>query len=275
MGTQFRELAAPAISKPGDLASVLTVLKRGDVFLLDEIHALDRRIAEILYGAMEDFRVSILGENGKELLKLPVERFTLVGATTDLGLLPEPLQARFGEKLYLDLYTQQELEQVIARAADLADVLMDKASVTMIAARARGTPRNALRLFRRARDLAIVKDADLFSDITQEAMDLLGIDALGLDAADRKYLRALVEIYGGGPVGPKGLVASTGLDKATLEQTVEAWLVRSGLVARTFRGRKITPKGYEHIAASIPSGLQIAFPAAGEFEPVGVQDEDD
>ena len=257
MGGTLRELAAPAIQKPGDLVSILALLNPGDVLFLDEIHALRREIAETLYSAMEDFKVTIVLKENQEPLRMNLRRFTLAGATTDYGLLPEPLRARFGQIFALDLYTQVELEQVVARAAERLGVLMDTESMSLIASRARGTPRVALRLFRRCYDLAIDLETDLFADVTQEALTRLNIDALGLDDADRRYLVALVNVYAGGPVGPKALAASSGLDMATLEQAVEPWLVRVGLVARTRKGRQVTQLGYSHIAPLITNSTSV------------------
>jgi Holliday junction DNA helicase RuvB len=253
MGGALRELSAPAIAKPGDLASVLTSLSEGGVLFLDEIHALKRAIAEILYSAMEDFKVSIQMETGSDPIVLALKRFTLVGATTDYGLLPQPLRARFGHIFALDLYTQEELEQVVARAAFLQEVLIDRESLAMIASRARGTPRLALRLFRRCYDLAVVRANDLTSDLTAEALTMLKIDAMGLDQTDRRYLTALVQVYEGGPVGLKALSTSAGINPVTVEHSVEPWLLRAGLIARTRRGRKITKRGITHVAAFLPA----------------------
>lgn len=272
MNGLLRELSAPSIQKSGDLVSVLALLQEKDVLFLDEIHALKREMAEILYSAMEDFKVAIVLKEGQEPLKMALRRFTLVGATTDYGLLPEPLRARFGHIFPLDLYTEGELRQVVARAADQAGVLIDAESLTTIAARSRGTPRVALRLFRRCVDLVVVRDTDLTADVTQEALDLLNVDALGLDEADRRYLRAIVEVYGGGPVGPKALSASAGLDNATLEQAVEPWLIRAGLIARTQRGRRITAKGYDHVRKLIGVPLE---PLPKDWEGEDEGDDDD
>jgi len=251
MGGSLRELSAPAITKSGDLATVLTGLGTGDVLFLDEIHALRREVAEVLYAAMEDFKVSIQIEGREHPITLPIKRHTLVGATTDYGLLPEPLRARFGHIFSLDLYTQEELVQVVARAAYLQEVLIDGESLSLIATRARGTPRLALRLFRRCYDLAVVQGSDLSGEVTAETMALLKIDPLGLDEADRRYLVTLAKVYEGGPVGLKALATSAGINPVTAEQSVEPWLLRAGLVARTRLGRKITKAGIAHIA-SIP-----------------------
>ena len=249
VGGRLRELSAPAINRPGDLAAVLTSLQPADVLFLDEIHALRREIAELLYSAMEDFKVSIKLDGQDEIISLPVQRHTLVGATTDYGLLPEPLRARFGHIFALDLYTRDELMAVIARAAFLSEVLIDRTSLELIALRGRGTPRLALRLFRRCCDLAVVRETDLTAELTQETLDMLHVDALGLDASDRRYLRTLVTVYDGGPVGLAALATSAGIHKTTAEQSIEPWLLRSGLVARTRLGRRITKAGLAHLAS--------------------------
>lgn len=247
MGATLRELAAPALNKPADLACILLVLQDRDVLFLDEIHRLKGDIAEILYSGMEDFKVSIVNTRGEHPITLSLKRFTLVGATTDYGLLPGPLRDRFGQVFPLDLYSEEELTQVIGRAADKAGLLMDKDSLRLIAARARGTPRVALRLFRRCRDLGVVEDTDLTDELTARALELLRVDVLGLDEADRRYLRVLHDHYKGGPVGPKALAASTGLDLATIESTIEPWLMRSGLLIRTRKGRALTEAGRDHV----------------------------
>ncbi len=250
VGGSLRELSAPAITKPGDLATVLTSLSLGDVLFLDEIHALKREIAELLYSAMEDFKVSIQLEKRDDIITLPLKQYTLVGATTDYGLLPEPLRARFGHIFPLDLYTQDELMQVVARAAFLSEVLIDRESLEMIAARGRGTPRLALRLFRRCYDLAVVRGSDLTAELTAEALEMLRVDEMGLDEADRRYLYTLATVYNGGPVGLKALATSAGLNPTTVEQSIEPWLLRSGLVARTRLGRRITKLGLAHLATT-------------------------
>lgn len=251
MGATLRELAAPALAKAGDLVSVLSVLRPRDVLFLDEIHRLRSEIAELLYSAMEDYRVSIVSKGDAEPITLPLHPFTLVGATTDYGLLPGPLRDRFGQTFPLELYTEDELSQVIARAAETAGLLVDADSLQLLAARARGTPRVALRLFRRVRDLAVVEEVDITGDLTERALGLLRVDALGLDEPDRRYLYVLLEHYGGGPVGPQSLAASTGFDPATITEVIEPLLLRRGLIIRTRKGRKLTPFGQAHVAAVV------------------------
>lgn len=247
-GSRFHELAAPSVQKPGDLAQVLIALQRGDVLFLDECHALPRTVAEILYSAMEDFRLSIVLKSGERPLAMSLAPFTLVGATTDFGLLPEPMRARFGQGFYLQPYTHEELQAVILRAADALGYLMDAAALDGLARRARGTPRVALRLLRRCVDAAVQMNTDVIDgDLVEATMPLLGLDALGLEEADRRYLTTLVTVYRGGPVGPRSIAANAGLDLATVEQVIEPALLSLGLIARTPRGRRITRAGYAHI----------------------------
>jgi Holliday junction DNA helicase RuvB len=245
---RFHELAAPSIQKPGDLASILVMLQSGDVLFLDECHAMRRELAEMLYSAMEDFKISIKPEGSTErLIQMGLKPFTLVGATTDFGLLPEPMRARFGQGFYLQPYTLDELKAVALRAADALGYMTDEAALQGIAVRSRGTPRVSLRLFRRCVDAAINALTDIVDGSLVEAtMPLLGLDELGLEDADRKYLVTLVTTYRGGPVGPRSLAANAGLDLATVEHVIEPALLLMGLIARTPRGRRITRHGYAH-----------------------------
>ena len=245
---RFHELAAPSIQKAGDLASILVMLQQGDVLFLDECHAMRREIAELLYSAMEDFKISIKPDGQSErLISMGLKPFTLVGATTDFGLLPDPLRARFGQGFYLQPYTLDELKAVALRAADTLGYMMDDAALAGIAIRSRGTPRVALRLFRRCVDAAINAGTDIVDgSLVESTMPILGLDELGLEDADRKYLVTLVTTYRGGPTGPRSLGANAGLDLATVEHVIEPALLLMGLIARTPRGRRITRKGYEH-----------------------------
>ena len=277
MASVLREVSAPSIERLGDLVAILVGLRERDVLFVDEIHRLRADISETLYSAMEDFRANIpvkggSAETGAVPLSLPLKRFTLVGATTDFGLLPGPLRARFGHLFALDLYSVEELEQVVLRAAGLSDVLIDRASAVAIAERSRGTPRIALRLFRRAYDVAVSLSEDVTAEVTAQAMSMLEIDDLGLDEADRRYLAALAQTYNGGPVGPKSLAASIGFDDATVTQAIEPWLLRAGLLARTRLGRRLTRKGWEHVGRSLglrvpESILQAEFSTAEEPDP--------
>lgn len=247
MGGQLRELSAPSVQKAGDLVTVLTLLQERDVLFLDEIHRLDNRVGEMLYAGMEDFKVSVQLSNKEAPITMHLNKFTLVGATTDFGMLPGPLRDRFGHVFPLDLYKVEELEEVVNRAASLLGVLTDDESVRMIAERSRGTPRVALRILRRCIDMAISMKDDLHKEVTLQALELLKIDDRGLDLQDRRYLTTLADIYQGGPAGPKAIAASAGLDTTTVEAVVEPWLVRAGFVARTKRGRRMTRKGWRHL----------------------------
>lgn len=246
---RFHELAAPSIQKAGDLASILVMLQPSDVLFLDECHAMRREMAELLYSAMEDFKISIKPEGSEaRLITMSINPFTLVGATTDFGMLPEPMRARFGQGFYLQLYTLDELKAVALRAADTLGYMTDEAALTGIAVRSRGTPRVALRLLRRCVDAAVSMSTDILDGgLVESTMPLLGLDDLGLEDADRKYLAVLVTTYRGGPVGPRSLAANAGMDMATVEHVIEPALLLMGLIARTPRGRRITRKGYAHV----------------------------
>jgi Holliday junction DNA helicase RuvB len=247
MGGTMREIAAPALQKPGDLAALVASLSARDVLFLDEIHRLRADLCELLYTAMEDFKFTIQRKD-EPAISLPLERFTLVGATTDFGLLPGPLRDRFGASFALQMYAVQELEQVILGAADKLDLLCDLQAARLLAERSRGTPRIALRLLRRARDMAQVKGDDLTLETAREMLDLLGIDHLGLEENDRRYLRTLVVNYGGGPAGAKSLSASSGIDEASILESIEPALLMLGLIRRTRRGREALPRGAAHVA---------------------------
>ncbi len=247
-GARFHELAAPSLQKAGDLAALLVMLQPGDVLFLDECHAMHREMAEMLYSAMEDFKISIKPEGSEGVISMGLKPFTLVGATTDFGLLPEPMRARFGQGFYLQLYTLDELKAVALRAADTLGYMTDDEALDGIAFRSRGTPRVALRLFRRCVDAAVSNGTDIIdSGLVEATMPLLGLDELGLEDADRKYLVTLVNTYRGGPVGPRSLAANAGLDLATVEHVIEPALLMMGLLARTPRGRRITRAGYTHV----------------------------
>jgi holliday junction DNA helicase RuvB len=271
---RFHEVAAPSVQKPGDLASLLVMLQDGDVLFLDEVHALRRETAELLYSAMEDFRVSVKPEGSERPISLGLKVFTLVGATTDYGLLPEPMRARFGQGFYLQPYTLEELRQVISRAADKMGYLYDDPALEGLAVRSRGTPRVALRLLRRCVDAAVADDTDVIDgELVEATMPLLGLDHRGLEEADRKYLAALATVYRGGPAGPNAIAANAGLDRSTVEQVIEPALLTSGLIARTPRGRRITREGYEHVKtflAESPPALNWQVVESSEVQ----QDED-
>lgn len=247
MGSRMHELAAPSVSKPGDLAGVLTQLMPGDVLFLDECHALSRDVAETLYSAMEDFKINIMLNDKKPPLRMTLHPFTLIGSTTDFGRLPAPMRARFGQTFHLQPYTIEQLKQIIERAAEKLDFFTEAASLEAIALRSRNTPRIALRLLRRCVDAAVDQDEDFIdADLVEATMPLLGLDVMGLEEADRMYMATLIEVYGGGPAGVRAISVSANLDTATAEQVVEPILLTMGLIARTPRGRRITRKGYQH-----------------------------
>ncbi|MCF6278379.1 MAG: Holliday junction branch migration DNA helicase RuvB [Anaerolineales bacterium] len=251
MNSRMHEVAAPSLRRPGDLASVLTMLQKGDVLFLDECHALPREVSETLYSAMEDFKVTIQiekdGSGARPPIIMALHPFTLIGSTTDFGLLPEPMRARFGQSFHLQLYAVDELMRVVERAADKLGYFTEEASLSAIAQRSRGTPRTALRLLRRCVDVAVSRDEDFIDlDLVEQTMPLLGLDNLGLEIADRQYLTTLVETYRGGPAGVRAIAANAGLDKSTIEQVVEPALLMMGLIARTPRGRRVTRKGHDH-----------------------------
>ncbi|MGB8213550.1 MAG: Holliday junction branch migration DNA helicase RuvB [Anaerolineales bacterium] len=258
MNGRLFELSASSVKKAGDLASVLAKVQRNDVVFLDEIHALGRDVAEILYSAMEDFVLNIIVESEKPPVQLHMPPFTLVGATTDFGMLPEPMRARFGQSFHLQIYTLDELRQVVGRAADTLGYMYDDDGLEGIARRARGTPRVALRLFRRCVDAAINASQDwLDAALVETTMPVLGLDKRGLDDADRKYLGTLVHVYRGGPVGPRSIAASANLDLATVETVIEPALLQMSLIARTPRGRRITREGYAHVCTFLASAPAI------------------
>ena len=262
MGAPIRISSGPAITHAGDLAAILSSLVEGEILFLDEIHRLSRPAEELLYMAMEDFRVDVIVGKGPGATSIPLQlpHFTLVGATTRAGLLPSPLRDRFGFTAHLDYYESEELEKVISRSAQLLGVSIDGAAVAEIAGRSRGTPRIANRLLRRVRDLAQVSGSSQLSH--QHALDALKIyevDEKGLDRLDRAVLMALIERFGGGPVGLSTLAIAVGEEVETVEAVAEPFLVRNGLMARTPRGRVATPAGYGHVGRTPPPGSATLF----------------
>ena len=254
MGTRAVVTSGPALTKAGDLVGTLTRLGAGDVLFIDEIHRLPAAVEEYVYPAMEEYRVDFTVDQGMHarMVTLPIKPFTLIGATTRAGLLTQALRSRFGLSHHLDFYGQEELERIVARAADLLGVAVDAASVTTLAERSRGTPRVALRLLRRVRDWAQVRGRGRVDAAAVKAgLELEGVDANGLDELDRKYLRTLARTYRGGPVGLETLAATIGEDSDTLEDLVEPFLLRSGLLARTRQGRRLTADGAARIGERI------------------------
>ena len=262
MQVPIRITSGPAITHAGDLASILSSLVEGEILFIDEIHRLPRPAEELLYLAMEDFRVDVVVGKGPGATAIPLElpRFTLVGATTRAGLLPSPLRDRFGFTAQLDFYAENELAQVIARSAALLGLAIEVKAIEQIASRSRGTPRIANRLLRRVRDYAQVKGSNKLSlDHANEALEMYEVDAAGLDRLDRSVLTALIERFGGGPVGLSTLAIAVGEETETVESLAEPFLVRNGFMARTPRGRVATTLGWSHLGKVAPAGAASLF----------------
>lgn len=250
MGVNLRVTSGPAIEKQGDLVAILTSLNEGDVLFIDEIHRLSRNIEEILYPAMEDFSLDIILGKGPSArsIRLDVPHFTLVGATTRSGQLTAPLRDRFGVLLRLELYTPEQLAEIVIRSAGILNIGIDRDGALEIASRSRGTPRIANRLLRRVRDIAQVEfDGFITEEVSRSALARFEIDELGLDEFDRKMLLAIINNYGGGPVGLDTLAAAVGEEAITIEDVYEPYLMQIGFLARTPRGRCATPAAYEHL----------------------------
>ena len=250
MGVNIRTTSGPAIEKQGDLAAILTNLAEGDVLFIDEIHRLSRAVEEILYPAMEDYSLDIIIGKGPSArsIRLPIPKFTLIGATTRAGQLTSPLRDRFGVLLKLELYTTSELATIVKRSAGILDIAITDAGAEAIASRSRGTPRIANRLLKRVRDFALVKgDGTITSEIADLALTALEIDDLGLDNTDRKMLEAIIKYYAGGPVGLETLAATIGEESITIEDVYEPYLMQIGFLARTPRGRCATKLAYDHL----------------------------
>lgn len=255
MGAGIRITSGPAIEKPGDLAALLTNLNEGDILFVDEIHRLNRSVEEILYPAMEDYALDIIVGKGPSAnsIRLDLPRFTLIGATTRAGQLSAPLRDRFGVTLRLELYTPEELSQIITRSAAILNVDIVPEGAYEIARRSRGTPRIANRMLRRVRDFAQVKaDGVITKDVADQALCALEIDHLGLDPIDRRMLGAVIENYGGGPVGLETLAATIGEEAVTLEDVYEPYLMQIGFLTRTPRGRCVTRLAYAHLGLPFP-----------------------
>lgn len=259
MGAQIRITSGPAIERAGDLASLLTNLQDGDILFIDEVHRLHRSVEEVLYSAMEDFKLDIMlgkGPSAKSL-RLDLPRFTLIGATTRTGALAAPLRDRFGMIHRLEFYTPEEVAQIISRAADILQISIDQDAATQLAFRARLTPRIANRLLRRVRDYADVNGDGIIDKPTSSlALELLEVDELGLDPGDRLLLSAIIENYNGGPVGVETLAALIAEERSTIEDFYEPYLMQIGLLERTSRGRKVTPKAYKHLGKNVPEDIQ-------------------
>jgi Holliday junction DNA helicase RuvB len=267
MSTPIRITSGPAITHAGDLAAILSSLVEGEILFLDEIHRLPRPAEELLYLAMEDFRVDVVVGKGPGATAIPLQlpHFTLVGATTRAGLLPSPLRDRFGFTAHLDFYDAAEIEHVIARSAQLLNLVIDKKAIAEIAGRSRGTPRIANRLLRRVRDFAQVKGShSLTHGHAQDALEMYEVDEQGLDRLDRSVLLALIDRFNGGPVGLSTLAIAVGEETETVESVAEPFLVRNGFMARTPRGRIATALGYTHLGRSVPASLATLFDPPSE-----------
>ena len=250
MGVSIKVTSGPAIERAGDLAAILTNLRQGDVLFIDEVHRLRRVVEEVLYPAMEDYALDIIvGKGpGARSIRLKLPRFTIIGATTRLALMTAPLRARFGAVYRLDFYKQPAMKEIVTRSARLLQVSADESGVSEIARRARGTPRVANRLLRRVRDYAQVRaEGAITQDVTRQALDLLEVDALGLDEMDRKVLRTIIEKFDGGPVGLDTLAAAISEDSDTIMDGYEPYLLQLGFIDRTPRGRTATRRAYEHL----------------------------
>lgn len=254
MGAQIRITSGPAIERAGDLASLLTNLQDGDILFIDEIHRLHRSVEEVLYSAMEDFKLDIMIGKGPSArsLRLDLPKFTIIGATTRTGALSAPLRDRFGMIHRLEFYNHDQIGQIIERAADILNVQIHTEAAKELAKRSRLTPRIANRLLKRVRDFADVNgDGIIDTTISKQALVLLDVDDLGLDPADRLFLTAIIDNYKGGPVGVETIAALTAEERTTIEDFIEPYLMQIGLLERTPRGRKVTPKAYTHLGKRV------------------------
>lgn len=259
MGVQIKTTSGPAIERPGDMAAVLNSLGEGDILFIDEIHRLNRMIEEILYPAMEDYVIDIMiGKGpGARSVRLDLPKFTLIGATTRIGLLTAPLRDRFGVVHRLEPYGVAQLKVILLRSADVLKVELDEDGAEEIARRSRGTPRIANRLLKRVRDFAQVKyDGKITGEVARFALDLLEVDKMGLDYIDRKMLMAMIDKFGGKPVGLDTLAASINEESETIEDVYEPYLLQLGYIQRTPRGRVVTKRGYDHFGLTYPEGKE-------------------
>jgi Holliday junction DNA helicase RuvB len=254
MGVNIKSTSGPILEKPGDLAAILTGLKKGDVLFIDEIHRLNSVIEEILYPAMEDYEIDVMIGEGPSArsIKLTLEKFTLIGATTRVGLLGSPFRDRFGFISRLNLYSVQELVEVVSRSATILHIPITDDGSNEIAKRSRGTPRIANRMLRRVWDFALVRaDGKITQDVADAALTMLGIDRLGLDELDRKILGIIARDFGGGPVGVKTIAISAGEEVRTIEEVYEPYLIQIGFIKRTPQGRETTEAAMEHLKKGV------------------------
>ena len=260
MGQNIRITSGPAIDRAGDLASILVKLEPGDILFIDEIHRLSHSVEEVLYSAMEDFEIDLMTGKGPTArsMRIALPKFTLVGATTRAGMLSAPLRDRVGIIFRLEMYSPEELCQIVSRSARLLNVKAEPEGMLEIARRSRGTPRIANRMLKRVRDYAQVKgNGCITEDIAREGLDMLDVDKLGLDRVDRTLLYTMIDKFGGGPVGLDTLAASTGEDANTIEDVYEPYLLQLGFIQRTPRGRVCTPLVYEHLGRTKPARLAV------------------
>ena len=260
LGVNLRQTSGPVLERPGDLAALLTNLQPRDVLFIDEIHRLSPVVEEVLYPAMEDFQLDIMIGEGPAArsIKLALQPFTLIGATTRAGLLTSPLRDRFGIVQRLEFYTTAELEKIVTRSAGILGVPIDAGGAGKIAERSRGTPRITNRLLRRVRDFAEVKaDGRIDEAVARAALDLLEVDPQGFDALDRKLLTTIIEKFDGGPVGIESLAAAVGEERGTLEDVIEPFLIQQGFLMRTARGRMVTNKAYRHLGLKPPRRAEV------------------
>ena len=255
LGVDIKITSGPAIERAGDLAAILTNLNENDVLFIDEIHRLNRSVEEVLYSAMEDFALDIIIGKGPSArsIRLDLSKFTLIGATTRAGSLSAPLRDRFGVLSKFELYTTDELEQIIRRSAGILGIEADEESITEMARRSRGTPRVANRILKRIRDFSQVKGQGVITgEITREGLEALQIDSMGLERLDREILQAIIERFNGGPVGIDTIAASIGEERVTIEEAYEPYLLQIGFLSRTQKGRMVTPLAYRHLGLTPP-----------------------
>lgn len=258
MGANVRIASGPVLERVGDLAAILSNLSAGDVLFIDEIHRLNKSVEEVLYPAMEEFALDVVIGKGPtaRTLRIDLPRFTLIGATTRMSLLSSPLRDRFGVTHHLNFYETPEISSIVRRSANLLNLATGDASLGVIASRSRGTPRIANRLLRRVRDYAEVKTGGVVTpELAAEALSALHVDAEGLDAVDRRLLSAIIEKFSGGPVGLNSVAAAIQEDEATIEEVYEPYLIKTGFLERTPRGRMATKRSYEHLGINVPARL--------------------
>jgi len=262
LGVKIHATSGPVIERVGDLASILTNLEEGDVLFIDEIHRLNRLVEEYLYSAMEDFKIDLMVGEGASArsMKINVNRFTLIGATTRTGLITSPLRSRFGLDLRLDYYDTEDLERIISRSARILNVKINNEGIKEIACRGRGTPRITNRLLKRVRDYAEVKADGLINlDVSRKALEMFEVDSIGLDKVDRIILLSIIQKFNGGPVGIDTIAAAVSEDKDTIEDVYEPYLIRKGLLQKTPRGRTVTRHAYKHLKVNSPEGQSELF----------------